>query len=91
NVLPYLISVIVTSISRDIPSFISLEVFLSYLGIGVGEKTASLGKTISDNTVYLAQSPHTFWIPVAVLALITISLYVVGQNLADASDPKTHI
>lgn len=91
NILPFLISVIVTTVSRDIPMFISFEVFLSYLGIGVGEKTASIGKTISENVVYLAATPHVFWIPVCVLAIITISLYVVGQNLADASDPRTHI
>lgn len=91
NILPFLISVIVTTISRDIPMFISFEVFLSYLGIGVGEKTASIGKIIAENVVYLASTPHVFWIPVCVLAIITISLYVVGQNLADASDPRTHI
>ncbi|MBQ4304646.1 MAG: ABC transporter permease, partial [Lachnospiraceae bacterium] len=32
NILPYLISVIMTYISREIPSLISYEVFLSYMG-----------------------------------------------------------
>ena len=32
NIFPYLISVIMTSISRDVPSFISYEVFLSFIG-----------------------------------------------------------
>ncbi len=91
NILPYLISVIVTSVSRDLPSYISLEVFLAWLGIGVGETTPSLGKTISGNRTYLTSTPYLFWIPVAVSAIITISLYVAGQSLADASDPKTHM
>ena len=91
NILPYLISVIVTSVSRDVPMFISFEVFLSFLGLGVGEKVASLGRTISDNRVFLAQTPYLFWIPVAISAVITITLYIVGQKLADASDPKTHM
>ncbi len=91
NILPYLISVIVTSVSRDLPSYISLEVFLAWLGIGVGETTPSLGKTISANRTFMTNTPYLFWIPVAVSAVITVSLYVAGQNLADAADPRTHM
>lgn len=90
NILPYLVSIIVTSISRDLPSYISLEVFLAWLGIGVGESTPSLGKTISTNRIYMTSTPYLFWIPVAVSAIITVSLYVAGQTLADAADPRTH-
>ena len=32
-----------------------------------------------------------FWSPVAVASIITIVLYVVGQTLGDASDPRTHM
>ncbi len=91
NIFPYLISVIVTAVSRDVPAFISMEVFMAWLGIGVGERTVSLGKTISSNRTYMASTPYLFWIPVTISALITISLYVAGQSLADAADPKTHM
>jgi len=91
NILPYLVSVIVTSISRDLPSYISLEVFLAWLGMGVGESTPSLGKTISANRTFMTSTPYLFWIPVAISAVITVSLYVAGQNLADAADPRTHM
>lgn len=91
NVLPYLISVIVTSVSRDIPSYISYEVFLSYIGVGLGEGEASLGRMIQDYSQYMESNPHIFWIPVFISALISVSLYIVGQTLADASDPRTHM
>ena len=91
NVLPFMIPIIVTSISRDVPSFISYEVFLSYLGIGLTEKEVSLGRLISANSSDMVSTPYLFWIPVAVAAVISISLYIVGQTLADASDPKTHM
>lgn len=90
NILPYLISVIMTYVSREIPSNISYEVFLSYLGLGLGQENASLGRMISQYTTYMNAYPHLFWIPVSVLAVISISLYIVGQALADASDPRTH-
>ena len=90
NILPYLISVIMTYISREIPSLISYEVFLSYMGLGLGATYASLGRSISQYTSFMTGYPHLFWIPVIVLAIISISLYVVGQRLADATDPRTH-
>ncbi len=90
NILPYLVSVIMTYISREIPALISYEVFLSYMGLGLGTTHASLGRSISQYTSYMTGYPHLFWIPVIVLALISISLYVVGQKLADATDPRTH-
>lgn len=87
NILPYLVSVIMTYISRQVPALISYEVFLSYLGLGLDESHASLGRMISQN---VGRYPHMFWIPVAILAVISISLYIVGQKLADAADPRTH-
>lgn len=90
NILPYLISVIMTYIARIIPSYISYEVFLSYMGLGLGSSIASLGKIISQYTSFMKGYPHLFWIPVSVLATISISLYIVGQKLADAADPRTH-
>ena len=91
NILPYLISVIVTDVSRALPSFISYEVFLSFLGVGLSSDIPSLGRIISKYTVNMNNSPYLFWIPVIVLALVTVSLYIVGQTLADASDPRTHM
>ena len=90
NILPYLISVIMTYVSRQIPALISYEVFLSYMGLGLGSQYASLGRTISLYKSFMNGHPHLFWIPVSILAIISISLYIVGQKLADAADPRTH-
>ncbi len=91
NILPYLVSVIITSVSRDVPMFISYEVALSYMGIGLSEKFASLGKLIQQYSPYMLTEPYLFWIPVVASAVISVSLYLVGQALADASDPRTHM
>lgn len=91
NILPYLISVIVTSVSRSLPSFISYEVFLSFIGVGLSANIPSLGRIISKYTGNMSNYPYLFWLPVIVLALVTVSLYIVGQTLADASDPRTHM
>lgn len=91
NILPFMTSVIVTILATEVPSYISYEVYLSFLGIGLSASTPSLGRLISDGQAAMNIYPFEFWSPVAVAASITIILYVIGQNLADASDPRTHM
>ncbi len=91
NILPYLVSVLVTLLSRDIPSIISYEVFLGFLGIGLGQDTASLGRVVQEHSLFMQSKPHLFLIPVLITAIISVSLYILGQTLADASDPKNHM
>lgn len=90
NILPQLVSVIVTAVARDVPTFISYEVFLGFLGMGLTQADASLGRMISEYAQYMSNASYLFWTPVAVSAIISVSLYIVGQTLADASDPRTH-
>lgn len=91
NILPFITSVIVTLAAAEIPSYISYEVFLSYIGIGMSDM--SLGKLIeaSQNAMQTPGWEIEFWAPVAVSSIITVVLYIVGQNLGDASDPRTHM
>lgn len=86
-----MISVLVTIISRDVPSFISYEVFLGYIGVGLTEEVASLGRVVQQSSKFMQSAPYLFVIPVFVTALISVSLYIVGQTLADASDPRNHM
>ena len=91
NILPFMTSVIVTLAATEIPSYISYEVFLSYIGMGLSEM--SLGRLIfsAESAMLTPGWEIEFWSPVAVASIITIVLYVVGQNLGDASDPRTHM
>lgn len=91
NILPFMISIIVTLLAAEIPSYISYEVFLSYIGMGLSD--TSLGKLIEEaqSLMFIQDRQWQFWAPVAVASVITIVLYVVGQNLGDAADPRTHM
>ena len=91
NILPFLTSVIVTLAATEIPSYISYEVFLSYIGMGLAD--VSLGKLIYESEMAMVTPgwEFEFWSPVALSPIITVVLYVVGQNLGDASDPRTHM
>ena len=56
-------------------------------------KEMSLGRLIfeAESAMLTPGWGFEFWSPVAVASIITIVLYVVGQNLGDASDPRTHM
>lgn len=90
NIMPQLISVIVTTASQMLPAYISTEAFLSYFGLGLPSTEPSLGRIISDYSNYVTEKAYLFWIPLTALVLVSLSLFVVGQNLSDASDPRTH-
>ncbi len=91
NILPFMTSVIVTQLATELPSYISYEVFLSYIGMGMSEM--SLGRLIyaAEAAMVTPGWEMEFWSPVAISSIITLVLYVVGQNLGDASDPRTHM
>ena len=91
NILPFMTSVIVTLAATEIPSYISYEVFLSYIGMGLSDM--SLGKLIeaAKSAMITPGWEFEFWSPIAVASIIAVVLYVVGQNLGDASDPRTHM
>lgn len=91
NILPFMTSIIVTMLATEIPSYISYEVFLSFIGMGLSDM--SLGRMIfeAESAMVTKGWQFEFWSPVVVCSIITVVLYVVGQNLGDASDPRTHM
>ncbi len=93
NLLPYLVSVITMRMALAIPGAIGSEVFVTYIGIGVPIDTPSLGNLISTGRKVMTMPVLRYQLifPVAVLAAITISFYIIGSAFADAADPKNHV
>ena len=93
NLLPYLVSVITLRMALAIPAAIGNEVFVTYIGIGLPTDIPSLGNLVQAGRLLMSQPSLRYQLlfPTAVLAVITISLYVVGNAFADAADPKNHV
>ena len=93
NLLPYLVSVIALRISLAIPAAIGNEVFVTYIGIGLPTDIPSLGNLVQAGRLLMSQPELRYQLlfPTAILAVITISLYIVGNAFADAADPKNHM
>lgn len=91
NLLPYLVSVIVTVVARMIPGVITAEVGLTYFGLGfnVGEEV-TLGSVMQLGYQSFMNFPHVLFFPALIASLLSLSFFLLGLNLADATDPKNH-
>lgn len=93
NLLPYLTSVIMMRTALAIPAAISNEVFLTYVGLGLSVEIPSLGNLITSGKAVM-MSPNLRYqliFPSIIIALITISFYVLGTAFSDAADPHNHV
>ena len=94
NLLPYLVSVIITVVSTAIPEAISSEVGLAYFGLSfiAGDNQITLGQVLTTvcKSLNWATYPYLLIAPMMVMAPLTITFFYLGLALADATDPKSH-
>lgn len=91
NIFPYLVSVVILRLALSIPQTIGLESTLSYLGLGLDVNTPSLGVLLRNARNYFLDEPYLLIFPAAIVSLITITFYLVGNAFSDAADPRTHV
>ena len=94
NLLPYLVSVIITVVSTAIPEAISSEVGLAYFNLSfqASNNEITLGQVLTTvcKSLYWMEYPYLLIAPMMVMAPLTIVFFYVGLALADATDPKSH-
>ena len=90
NIFPYLISVIVLRLALSIPGIIAYETTLSYLGL-LDISTPSLGILLRDARSNFLEYPYLLVFPAAIVSLITVTFYLVGNAFSDACDPRNHV
>ena len=94
NLLPYLVSVIITVVSTAIPEAISSEVGLAYFGLSfiASDNQITLGQVVTTvcKSLSWAEHPYLLLAPMMVMAPLTITFFYLGLALADATDPKSH-
>lgn len=93
NLLPYLVSVIMLRMALAIPAAIGSEVFLSYIGMGLPVDIPSLGNLITEGRSLMMDPNQRYqlFFPAAVISVVTISFYVIGNVFADSADPRNHV
>ncbi|HEX8969055.1 MAG TPA: ABC transporter permease, partial [Chloroflexota bacterium] len=88
HILPNVLPLIIVLTAIDVGSLILIESALSYLGLGVAPPTPSWGNMLTRATQDLTRGPWLVYAPGATIFLTVLCLYLVGDGVRDALDPR---
>ena len=90
NIFPQLVSAVILRMAISIPQTIAQESTLSYLGLGLGLDTPSLGILLRNARADFINRPYLLIFPALIVSIVTFTFYLVGNAFSDAADPKNH-
>lgn len=88
EVLPNLSTTLIVVTTTVLPSMITVEAALSFLGVGIAPPTPSWGRTIGEAIAWVRTDPLYMLFPGGALFLVTLGLNIAGDGLRDALDPR---
>jgi peptide/nickel transport system permease protein len=88
HILPNVLPLIFVLAAIDIGTISLAESALSYLGLGVMPPTPSWGNMLSNAQSYATRAPWLVVAPGAMIFLTVLCLYLIGDGLRDALDPR---
>jgi peptide/nickel transport system permease protein len=90
HVLPNTLSFVVVAATVSVPGYILGEVFLSFLGVGVQEPSASWGNMLQQarSVTVLTEFPWLLYAPGVAIFLAVVAFNFLGDGLRDALDPR---
>lgn len=88
HVFPNSVSPIIVMATQSVGGSILMESGLSFLGVGIKVPTASWGSIINEARPYLMTDPLYVMAPCICLALLIISLNLLGDGIRDTLDPS---
>ena len=87
NILPLLM--VLATIEMSIA--ISVEVLLSYVGLGVKANTPSWGSMLSEGLAYFRTGWWSTIFPMAALITVILGLNMLGEGIREKIDPRLQI
>jgi peptide/nickel transport system permease protein len=88
ELLPHLGAPVLTGLSLLLPAFVAAGASLSFLGLGVLEPTADLGRMIYRSLGYLQTDPAYVFFPSLTLFALVFAFATFGEGLREALDPR---
>lgn len=89
HIIPNVGSLLVINFTYGVVQTVMSETALSFLGFGVKIPDVSLGVLLSEGNGSLYSAPWLFFIPAAILTLLTVSMAFIADGLRDALDPNS--
>lgn len=88
HIAPNAISLLLITLARSIGAIILAESSLSFLGFGIKPPVPSWGNMLSNGLELLRSAPHLVIAPGLLITITVLCLYIIGDGLRDAFDPK---
>ena len=88
HLLPNLVGLVVVAETLNIPNYILVEAFLSFIGLGVNPPMPSWGGMISEGFRAMRSHPHIVIFPGLAMSLTLLAFNFLGDGLRDALDPR---
>jgi oligopeptide transport system permease protein len=88
QILPNILGPLIIAETLTIPTYISYEAFLSFIGLGVNPPYPSWGSMIADGSRTISVYPNQAIFPALALFLIMFAFNFLGDGLRDALDPR---
>lgn len=88
HIMPNILGPIIIAETLTIPTYISYEAFLSFIGLGVNPPTPSWGSMISEGAQRITSYPNQALFPAMALFLVMFAFNFLGDGLRDALDPR---
>lgn len=89
HILPNSIAPILVSATLSVAAAITLEAYISFLGLGVRPPTATWGNMLEGAYNYIESAWWLWFFPGLLIALTTLSINFLGDGLRDAFDPHS--
>ncbi len=90
HILPNVVSIVMVTMTIIAGNLILIESGLSYLGVGIQPPTPTWGNMLTDSRSYFVTGVHLVFTPGILINITVICLYLVGDGLRDALDPRRY-
>ena len=88
HIFPNIVPLMIVIAMIDVGGIILAESALSYLGFGIQPPVPSWGNMLSGATQFYFKGPHLIVIPGLAITVTVLCLYLIGDGLRDALDPR---
>jgi len=87
-ILPNIFSIFIVTFTTNFSTAILTEASLGFLGLGVPPPEPTLGGLVGQGTNFILTAPWLTLLPGAIIAIIVLSINILGDGLRDVLDPK---
>ncbi len=88
HIVPNIFSLLIIGLSQAMVGLILAESALSFIGFGIQAPTPTWGNMLNNALDYMRRAPHLMILPGLLISVTVFCIYLIGDGLRDAFDPK---